>query len=150
MKITSVKDELEFLGDAVLIRKKGAGNFLASGLNGERSIPISTITAIQLKLGGWTPGYILFSYAGSKPFGGGLMEATQDPDAFIFQKQYNSDVEEFKRMVESAMRDSKNSKSPVSPASLADELRKLATLVEDGFLSDSEFEVAKKKLLASP
>ncbi|WP_146009827.1 SHOCT domain-containing protein [Janthinobacterium sp. ROICE36] len=150
MKITSVKDELEFLADAVLIRKKGAGNFLASGLNGERSIPISTITAIQLKLGGWTPGYILFSYAGSKPFGGGLMEATQDPDAFIFQKQYNSEVEEFKKIVEAAMRDSKNSKTLASPTSLADEIRKLATLVEDGFLSDDEFEVAKRKLLASP
>ncbi|PLY41196.1 hypothetical protein CSZ94_17370 [Janthinobacterium sp. ROICE36] len=78
------------------------------------------------------------------------MEATQDPDAFIFQKQYNSEVEEFKKIVEAAMRDSKNSKTLASPTSLADEIRKLATLVEDGFLSDDEFEVAKRKLLASP
>lgn len=150
MKIVSAKDELELREDVVLIRKKGASNFLASGLNGERSIPVSTITAIQLKLGGWTPGYILFSYAGSKPFNGGLMEATQDPDAFIFQKAFNSDIEKFKAAVEFAMRRSKAQHYPVNGASTADELRKLASLMADGILSSDEFETAKRKLLESP
>jgi hypothetical protein len=149
MKIVSATNELEFREDVVLIRKKGVGNFFASGLNGERSIPVSTITAIQLKLGGWAPGYILFSYAGSKPFNGGLMEATQDPDAFIFQKTFNSDVEKFKVAVEFAMRQSKAQNS-VSGASTADELRKLAELKADGILSSEEFDAAKRKLLKSP
>jgi hypothetical protein len=128
--------------------KKGCGQFFASGLNGERSIPVSTITAIQLKLGGWTPGYILFSYAGSKPFNGGLLEATHDPDAFIFQKTFNSDVEKFKVAVELAMRQSKI-QHPASSASTADELRKLADLKTDGILSSEEFDTAKRKLLES-
>jgi hypothetical protein len=76
---------------------------MASGLNGERTINISTITAIQVKSGGWLPGYILFSYAGSKPFGGGILQATQDPDAFVFQKELNNEIKVFKEAVELAI-----------------------------------------------
>src|ERR1035438_1789121 len=69
--------------DNIIIRRHGVAHAMAAGLTGERMIPISTLTAIQLKLGvWWSPGFILFSYAGSKPFMGDIIEATQDPDAF--------------------------------------------------------------------
>ena len=147
MKITSVKDELELCGDNVVIRKRGVGNALASGLNGDRSIAARNITAIQLKKGGWTPGYILFSYAGSKPFNGGLIEATQDPDAFIFEKRLNEDVEAFKAKVEELMRLPKLAPIDTRLPSLTEELIKLAEMKNDGLLSQSEFEAAKAKLL---
>jgi hypothetical protein len=143
-------DELELSEDRVLIRKRGWANALASGMNGERSIPISSLTTIQLKLGGtFTMGYILFSYAGSKPFMGGLWEATQDPDCFLFKTALNEQVANFKAKVEKIMRDSKQVHPPTNPSvTLTEELRKLAEFRQQGILSEQEFEAAKKKLLA--
>jgi hypothetical protein len=147
MKITSVKDELELSGDNVVLRKRGVANAMASRLNGERTIAISTITAIQLKAAGWLPGYILFSYAGSKPFHGGLVEATQDPDAFVFEKARNDQVVDFKKRVEEIMLSSKAESSKKVANNLADELIKLAAMKESGILSQAGFEAAKTKLL---
>jgi hypothetical protein len=79
---------------------------------------------------------------------GGLIEATQDPDAFIFERALNDQVAIFKAKVENIVRVSKQaSQSTASPATLADELRKLAELKQQGILSQEEFDVAKKKLL---
>jgi Short C-terminal domain/Domain of unknown function (DUF4429) len=147
--IWSKLDELELADDKVIIRRRGVANMLASGLNGERMINISTLTGIQMKPGGlFSPGYILFSYAGSKPFVGGVFAATQDPDAFIFGQELNEQVAEFKAKVEKIMQNSRQTTSAVTmPENLADELRKLADLKQQGILSEEEFDAAKKKLL---
>jgi hypothetical protein len=80
---------------------------------------------------------------------GGIIEATQDPDAFIFQKELNDEVSTFKAKVEKILRDSKQA-TPASnfPPALTDEIRKLAELKQQGILSQEEFDAAKKKLLA--
>jgi Short C-terminal domain len=151
IKIVSINNELELADDSIIIRRHGVAHAMAAGLTGERIIPISTITAIQLKLGvWWSPGFILFSYAGSKPFMGGIIEATQDPDAFIFQKELNDEVSAFKVAVEKILRESKQraSSTPNSSGTLTDEIRKLADLKQQGVLSQEEFEAAKKKLFA--
>lgn len=149
MKIVSINNELELSGDNIIIRRRGVAHALAAGLTGERMIPISTLTAIQLKLGAWwSPGFILFSYAGSKPFMGGIIEATQDPDAFLFKKEQNDEVSAFKAKVEKLLRDSKQASSAPNPSgTLTEEIRKLAELKQQGVLSQAEFEAAKKKLL---
>jgi len=149
-KVRSINDELELAGDKVIIRKRGVANALAAGMNGERTISISALTAIQLKPAGMiTPGYILFSYAGSKPFMGGVLEATQDPDTFLFGRELNAQVADFKSKVEKIMRDSKQTSSPRDTSgTLTDELRRLAELKRQGILSQEEFDAAKKKLLS--
>ena len=147
-KLRWKEDELELTAESVLIRKRGWANALASGLNGERVIRISSLTVVQMKPAGLLPGYILFSYAGSKPFMGGIWQATQDPDAFVFNKDLNEQAADFKAKVEQAMRDSKKSASSNNTSgTLTDELRKLAEFKNQGILSEQEFEAAKKKLL---
>jgi hypothetical protein len=149
-KIRWRSDELELDGDKIIIRRRGLANALAVGLSGERTILISTLTAVQVKPAGLlSPGYILFSYAGNKPFMGGVIEATQDPDAFIFDRPLNARVAAFKAKVEKVMRDSRQA-APASnaPSTLADELRKLADLKQQGVLTQEEFDMAKKKLLS--
>src|SRR5208283_517060 len=125
MKIVSINNELELSGENIIIRRHGVAHAMAAGLTGERMIPISTLTAIQLKLGvWWSPGFILFSYAGSKPFMGGIIEATQDPDAFIFKKEQNDEVSAFKAKVETILRDSKQAASSNKiSGTITDELR---------------------------
>ena len=146
MRLESKNQEMELSGETVVISKSGVGNALAGGLNGGRSISIRSITSIQLKPAGCTAGYILFSYPGSKPFRGGLIEAAQDPDAFLFDKSLNYDVESFKAKVEKIMQ------TPLtvsgSALSLGDELSKLADMLNRGLLTQAEFEAGKKKLLA--
>src|SRR5665213_2914971 len=136
MKITLTysSDELELTDRSVIIRKRGAANAMASGINGDREIAIRTITAIQLKLGGFMPGYILFGYAGSKPFYGGLVEATQDPDAFIFNKTSNTEITAFKKKLDELMSASAAGGQSTTANSLGDELSKLAKLRSDGAL----------------
>lgn len=148
--IYSNLDTLELRGDTVTITKRGLANALASGMNGARTIQISSITAVQMKPAGmFTPGYILFSYAGSKPFMGGVWEATQDPDTFLFGKDLTGEVAEFKAQVEKKMRESKQPASANnSSGTLTDELRKLSEFKQQGILSQEEFEAAKKKLLS--
>jgi hypothetical protein len=150
MTIFSKQDTLKLQGDTITIRKRGWANALASGMNGDRTIQISSLTAVQMKPAGMiTLGYILFAFAGSKPFMGGIWEATQDPDAFLFTNDLNGQVAEFKTKVETKMRESKKSAPGNHPsATLTDELRKLAEFKNQGILSEAEFEAAKKKLLA--
>ena len=131
MKIVSINNELELSGEIIIIRRRGVAHAMAAGLTGERMIPISTLTAIQLKLGvWWSPGFILFSYAGSKPFMGGIIEATQDPDAFIFQKELNDEVSAFKAEVEKILQDSKQQarSTPNPSGTLTDALQKMQNL----------------------
>src|ERR1035441_2953229 len=150
MTISSKQDTLELQGDSITIRKRGWANALASGMNGDRTIQISSLTVVQMKPAGMiTLGYILFSYAGSKPFMGGLWEATQDPDAFLFTNDLNGQVADFKAKVEQKMRELKQpAPAKNSSGSLTDELRKLAEFKQQGILSQAEVDAAKKKLLA--
>jgi hypothetical protein len=142
-------DTLKLVGDTITICKRGWANALASGMNGERTIQIPSLTSVQMKPASLlTLGYILFSYAGSKPFMGGIIDATQDPDAFLFGRDQNRDVAEFKTLAEKKMRESRQPAATNNTKStLADELRSLAELKQQGVLTAEEFEAAKKKLL---
>jgi hypothetical protein len=148
--IFSQLDTLKLEGDCVKIHRRGIANALAAGLNGERTILISSLSSVQMKPAAWlSPGYILFSYAGSKPFMGGLIDATQDPDAFIFGQETNEQIAEFKLKVEEKMREARRPMPTTnSTGALTDEIRKLAEMKQQGLLSQEEFEAAKKKLFS--
>jgi Short C-terminal domain len=148
--IYSKLDSLKLEGDCVKIHRRGIANALAAGLNGERTILISSLSSVQVKPGSWlSPGYILFSYAGSKPFMGGIIDATQDPDTFIFGQELNEEIAEFKIKVEDKMREARRpAPATNSSGGLTGEIRKLAELKQQGLLSQEEFEAAKRKLFS--
>jgi hypothetical protein len=78
-----------------------------------------------------------------------VFAATEDPDAFFFAQGLNEEVAAFKAKVEKIMRNSKQAPlSSNSSGTLADELRKLGELKQQGLLSQEEFNTAKKKLLS--
>lgn len=150
MIVQASNGELEFRDGRVLIRKKGLRSFLVQGPGGERSIPATSITAIQMKLGGlFLNGFIQFSYAGGKQFTGTMMDAASDPDAVVFGHGRNDEIQQFKALVESVMQSHNAASASTSTTSVSDELRKLAQLRDDGILTDAEFADAKQKLLAT-
>ena len=149
MVIRSQGDTLELANDKVIIRRLGASGKMPGGANGDRVIDIAALTGIQMKPASTVSGYIFFSHADSEPFTGGISEATQEPDAFIFGQELNEELANFKWKVEQLMHEFKKHAATHHPkGTFVDELRSLAELKHQGLLTAEEFEAAKKKLLS--
>lgn len=137
------------LFDDHLIIKRGAKGFLLGGgmLRGDKTIPYSSIVAVQFKKSGMTMGYIQFSLMGGNEAKGGLMQSVTDENTVNFQSwggNINEDFMELKKLVEEKMR---QSKSQSHHSSSLDELSKLAKLKESGVITDEEFQKKKTQLL---
>lgn len=132
--------------DSVKITRKGIANFLTQGLQGEKVIPVHSIKAIQFKEAGkWMAGFIQFTTIGSIERRGGMLEATKDENAVLFERSQQASFEILRRIIEDKMRDAEQ---PISRAdSTAEELERLANLVERGFLTRDEFEKKKADIL---
>lgn len=135
--------------DQIRIRHRGFANFLTQGSHGEKTIPLRNITAVQLKQAGWTAGYIQFTLVGGIDRPGGVMEATKDENAVLFLKEQQAGFEKLKAEVEARVRAIHSSpQGAATGPGLAEELERLAGLVERGFLTREEFEAKKANLLA--
>lgn len=146
-----VVDLLEVFEDRIAITPKGFHGFMIKGLKGTKEIPYYSITAIQMKEPGkFTRGYIQFTISGGKENQAGLMEAVDDENTFLFSDDHSLDlVRKVKAYIATSVRKAHApSGSGVQPASLPDEIVKLASLRDQGLLSESEFLAAKAKLLA--
>lgn len=68
-------------------KRKGFQNYLNQGSKGEKSIPIKSITAIQIKEPRLTTGYIQFAYSGASESKGGVLDAVKDENTITFLKK---------------------------------------------------------------
>lgn len=138
-----------FDGQTVQIRrpKPTLSALLAGGLRGDKTIPISMITAVQLKAAGEiVSGYVQFSLMGGREPGGGAMNAASDENSVLFGPQHQADFEALAAAVTAAIA-GRSAPASAAPRSVADEIEKLAALRARGILTDSEFETEKAKLL---
>lgn len=129
------------------IRRKGVANILTQGLQGEKVIPLQSIRAVQFKEAGrWMAGYIQFSILGAIERPGGILEATKDENAVLFERSQQPDFEKLRAVVEASIG------SPTKPsdaeASVGQELERLASLLDRGLLTRDEFEEMKRQLIA--
>ena len=147
--LRGVQDTLEVFNNKVTITPKGVMGFLNKGLKGTKTIPFSSITAIQIKKGGaFTNGYIQFTLVGGNESRGGLLAATNDENTFMFGKQLNNKIEEIKEFIENQIESLKSNNSQKEKAlSLSDELEKLAALKEKGIITDEEYQKVKKRII---
>jgi hypothetical protein len=139
---------ISIVGDNIVISRKGTGLLTAlnQGLQGDKTIPIRNITAVQLKEPGLTTGYLRLSINGRDPVGG-VREAVVDENAVLFNSTAQTKIflafrDELQRRINAA-----NLPAARADASVADELEKLASLKERGFLTDEEFQRQKRRLL---
>lgn len=129
----------------VKIQPKGFSNFInKGGSKGEKSIPIKSITAIQFKEPGFTTGYIQFAYSGSSETKGGSLSAVKDENSITFIKKELAQAKELVELIESYRHSEKTPSSTTSPA---DELKKYKELLDEGILTQEEFDAKKKQLL---
>ena len=129
--------------DTGIIIKRGTKGFLLGGgfLRGDKTIPYSSIIAIQLKKAGMMAGYIQFTLKGGSEAKAGLFQTTTDENTINFYNNQNKSFEEAKEIIESHMGDNNQKAS-----SGLNDLEKLAELKDKGIITQEEFD-AKKKLL---
>lgn len=152
-EIFSMKGPGELLAvyeDKLTITPKGVLGFMSKGLKGTKTIPYSSIVAIQFKEAGAVfSGYLQFTIPGGNESRGGVFSAASDENTFMFaEKKNNEQAAAIKKYIESAVAKARLAPSQTPPASLTDELGKLAQLKAQGVLSEDEFQAAKKKLFS--
>lgn len=126
----------------VIIKRGIRGFFFGGGmLRGDKTIPFSSIVAVQFKKSGLTMGYLQFTLKGWSEAKSGLFESIKDENSITFQNWGNNKFEELKTIIEKRI----DGNSQKVPSSL-DEIEKLAELKEKWILTQEEFD-AKKKLL---
>jgi hypothetical protein len=146
-----VQDLLEVFEDKVTITPKGVLGFMNKGLKGTKTIPFSSITAIQFKEAGAVfSGYLQFTIPGGNESRGGVFSAASDENSFMFANKNNNQLATtIKEYVEQRVRELRAPTTVVHPVtSLADELQKLVSLRDNGVLSEQEFQTAKLRLIS--
>jgi len=144
--------DLMVFDDYITLTPKGVGGFLTRGLQGEKRIPISSITAVQIKEAGFTTGYIQFSILGGNEGRGGALEAVYDENSFMFggfmdgqNDQKNKLAQDIKVFIEDRMA-SKAKSGQTTSQSISEEIRNLKELLDAGAITEEEFVRAKGKL----
>jgi len=140
-----VGGQLQLLEDKIRIKRKGASSFMLHGLKGDKEIFLTQISSIQFrKAGPFVNGYIQFAFLGGQETKGGIFQATQDENTIVFRKNWQSDFEEIKSMIEMKMKELKTKKTVGSDIS---DLEKLAELKKKGIISEEEFKAKKRQIL---
>ncbi|BBN97452.1 DUF4429 domain-containing protein [Sporolactobacillus terrae] len=143
------KAEITVDENFITIHRKGMMSAAIHGMQGDKKIPLKSLTAIQFKKAGMTNGYIQFAYSGSRESKGGLYDATKDENSVTFWPGNNSDMLELKEYLENKIVENLNkpAETIMNEKSDADELRKFKQLMDDGIISEEEFEAKKKQIL---
>ena len=132
------------LNDNHLIIKRGLRGVLLGGgfLRGDKTIPYTSIVAVQLKRAGLIAGYLQLTLKGGSEAKGGLFQSTTDENSVHFHSPKNKLFDEAKRLIEERI-----AVSGGATFSKYDELAKLKDLKDSGVLSDEEYNKEKAKLL---
>lgn len=86
-----------------IARKSSFTNVMLQGLDGEKSIVLSQVTAYQLKAPGKTTGYLQIVYPGSQDTKGGVFDAVKDENTIIFLDDDIPKIVEIKNILEQAI-----------------------------------------------
>ena len=132
------------LTDNAIIIKRGLKGILLGGgmLRGDKTIPYSSVVAVQLKKAGMTAGYLQLTLKGGSEAKGGLFQSTTDENSVNFHSRKNKEFLEAKELIEKRIGDVYQ-----KPTSNLDELEKLGSLKDKGIITQEEFDAKKKILL---
>lgn len=145
--LDSFHDVLEVFDFNVTITpKKTATAMFVRGLKGTKSIPYSSITAVQFRKANPMNGYIQFSMLGGNEAKGGVIDAISDENTVFFVEKHNQLAVQIRDYIEGKIF---KQAITVPQDGLADQLTKLAELNSKGMLTDSEFAAAKEKIFKS-
>jgi hypothetical protein len=147
-RLDGVNGQLELYPDKLIIKRKGVLAKVTQGFfKGDKTIYLRQISSIQVKPGtAFTNGYIQFTLAGGNENTKGLFNATQDENTVMFAKKHNQLVEQIKAKIEELQNTATVAGTPVQ-ASAAEEIKKFKELLDQGIITQEEFDKKKKQLL---
>jgi hypothetical protein len=134
----------------VILKHKGVLNFFAMGLKGDKTIYYNDITAIQFRKAGVMSGHIQFTLKGGIEDKGGAFSATSDENTITIVSSVNDLAEDVVNYINSKIREFKtmsNKPQVVNNISGADELKKFKQLLDEGIITQEEFDFKKKQIL---
>jgi hypothetical protein len=143
---------LELLDDCVIIHRGLLwGLIFQKGIKGDKRIPFASIAAVQYKRPGLMTGYIQFSIAGGIENTRGIIGAASDENTIQFVSRI--EFERAREFIENKLRlrDQGGPKSigAVLPSiTVAEQLEKLASLLDRGLLTKDEFDAQKQAILS--
>ena len=143
---SNTKIDVKLYDHKITINKKGIRNKFLQGLNGEKTIFIKNITAVEFKKPTiFTIGFLQFSIIGGIESRGGLKRAIYDENTIIFRnkEEYNQ-AKEIKEFIEVFISNGSDSNKKTSSA---DEIYKLKDLLDSGYITTEEFVKYKNKIL---
>jgi len=137
------------LTDTGVIIKRGAKGFFLGGgmLRGDKTIPYSSIVAVQLKKAGMTAGYIQLTLKGGSEAKSGLFQSTTDENSINFHSAFGGNNNELFAEAKKLIEEKINAVNSPAKNSGLDDLEKLAALKEKGIINEEEFQAKKKQLL---
>ena len=130
--------------------RKGLINTINHGLKGEKTIPLKSITAVQLKKPGLTNGYIQFGILGGNENKGGVFAATQDENTIMFAKKHYTDMVELKEHIEAVIFGQDSPTTIINQStekSAVEQVKELKELLDMEIITQEEFEKKKNELL---
>jgi hypothetical protein len=150
MQVEGQGGQIEFDGQYVTITRKG---FLARSMvgKGEKRLHIAQIAAVQWKPAGMmVNGFIQFTVPGGNErrssFGSQTAQAAQDENSVVFTKKQQPEFEKLRATLDAAIA-AQHSPAGQPAGSVADEIAKLGALVQQGLLTQAEFDQQKARLL---
>jgi len=125
---------------------------LSGAMKGDKKFYYQDLTAVQFKNLGMTTGYLQFEFPGARSLNAMTSENSFTFSATIGSSKYNdlkAKMPEVAEYVNNKVDECKRNggKSEVSAFSPADEIKKYKDLLDQGIISQEEFETKKKQLL---
>lgn len=148
IKMKGVNGILELYEDKVTIKRVGLVSKLTQGFTkGDKTIYIRNISGIDFKEGGnFVNGYIQFTLSGgNEKISGGAFQATKDENTVMFKKSDNNVALKIKREIESIQKEREGRGG--TGVNRAEELRNFKELLDDGIISEEDFEREKERIL---
>lgn len=158
MELKGLDGQLELYEDKVIIKRKGLSPKLTHGFfKGDKTIYLNQITGIQIRDGGALirSGYIQFTLPGGNEntyglFGKGLSVkggAMNDENTVVFNKKDNDLAHKIKLKIEEIKMNSNLSTSNNSRTNNPDDIRKYKQLLDDGIITQEEYDKKKSEIL---
>jgi hypothetical protein len=155
MEAKGVTGNIVFDGQMVTIKRTGAAARMIHG-QGEKSIPVTSIAAVQWKPPTWASrGFIQFTIPGGNEQrslkGSRTMDAAGDENSVLFSKTQMPEFERLRVAIETARRSagSPTANSESSSGTATERLSELTAMRVQGLITDEEFETKKAAILGS-
>ena len=152
LELIGINGNLLLFPNKIIISRSHGGIMtgLSQGFSkGDKNIYISQISSIQIKKPGITNGYIQFSISGGKESTGGVFSATTDENTVMFTSEMFDTAQQIRDTIDKIKDGNYHSpeKRETIFLNVPEEIRKYKGLLDDGIITQEEFESKKRQLL---